>query len=130
MTNRECGEDENHYLAMSGYSFLLGLRFDMTIYRCCGSLSDIPAYAAYLKQLNSLYTKYADYILRGTFVDTEGFTSDNARVYAKAWRSAQGGMAFTLWNPTGEDQIVTLTGADGRKITLTVPAERATAMAL
>lgn len=130
MTNRECGEDENHYLAMAGYSFLLGLRFDMTIYRCCGSLSDIPTYAAYLKELNGLYTKYADYILRGTFVDTDGFTSDNARVYAKAWRSAQGGMAFTLWNPTDEDQAVTLTGADGRKITLTVPAERATAMAL
>ena len=34
MTNRECGEDEVDYKAMAGYSFLLGLRFDMTIFRC------------------------------------------------------------------------------------------------
>ena len=37
-TNRECGQDEDYYRAMAGYSFLLGLRFDMTVYRCCGSL--------------------------------------------------------------------------------------------
>ncbi len=131
MTNRECGEDEEHYKAMAGYSFLLGLRFDMTIYRCCGSLKDIPNYTAYLKELNGLYHAYADYILRGTFVDTDGFANDNPLVFAKGWRSADGKLAVTLWNPTGSDQQVTLT-PDGEAAgkTVVVPAEKATAVAL
>ncbi|HSK68168.1 MAG TPA: DUF6259 domain-containing protein, partial [Candidatus Limnocylindria bacterium] len=90
VTNRECGQDEEHYRAMAGYSFLLGLRFDMTIYRCCGSLSDIPNYTAYLKELNALYNQYADFVLRGTFVDTDGFTCSNPLVFAKGWRGAHG----------------------------------------
>lgn len=131
MTNRECGEDEDNYKAMAGYSFLLGLRFDMTIYRCCGSLRDIPNYAAYLKELNGLYHQYADYILRGTFVDTDGFTNSNRAVLAKGWKSASGDMAVTLWNPTGSDQQVTLTRNNGKYETaVIVPAERATAVKL
>jgi len=131
MTNRECGEDEVHYKALAGYSFLLGLRFDMTIYRCCGSLKDIPNYTAYLKELNGLYHTFADYILRGTFVDTDGFQNSNPLVFAKGWRSAAGAMAVTLWNPTGDDQEVVLT-ADGKTAgqEITVPAEKATAVLL
>ncbi len=131
MTNRECGEDETHYKALAGYSFLLGLRFDMTIYRCCGSLKDIPHYAAYLKELVGLYQTYSDYILRGTFVDTEGFSGSNPLVFAKGWRSAAGKLAVTLWNPTGCDQQIILTkeGATEGK-TVLVPAEKATAVLL
>lgn len=126
VTNRECGEDEMHYKAMAGYSFLLGLRFDMTIYRCCGLLSDIPSYTAYLKELNGLYEKYADYILRGTFVDTDGFSCSNSLVFAKGWRSASGGLAVSLWNPTGQDQQAELKLAGQESGTIvTVPAEKA-----
>ena len=128
MTNRSCGMDEVHYKAMAGYSFLLGLRFDMTIYRCCGSLSDIPNYAAYLKKICELYHKFADYILRGTFVDTDGFTSSNPLVLVKGWKGINGGMAATLWNSTGRDQQVTLCAEGGEVITVTVPAEEVTAV--
>ena len=128
MTNRSCGMDEVDYKAMAGYSFLLGLRFDMTIYRCCGSLSDIPNYAAYLKKICDLYHKFADYILRGTFVDTDGFTSSNPLVLVKGWKGINGGMAATLWNPTGRDQQVTLCAEGGEAITVTVPAEEVTAV--
>jgi len=131
VTNRECGEDEAHYKALAGYSFLLGLRFDMTIYRCCGSLKDIPHYAAYLKELNGLYHAYADFILRGTFVDSDGFTCSDPLVFAKGWRSAEGKLAVTLWNPTDRDRQVTLTPADGEEgRTVLVPAERVAAAAL
>ena len=57
---------------MAGFSFLYGLRFDMTIYRCCGSLRDIPRYAAYLKEISALYERYGDFLLRGRFVDGDG----------------------------------------------------------
>ena len=130
MTNRECGEDEVDYKAMAGYSFLLGLRFDMTIFRCCGSLSDIPNYAAYLKKICGIYQEFADYILRGTFVDTDGFTCSNPYVLAKGWKGVRGGMAATLWNPTGREQRVILRADGGEAKTVTVPAEEVAAMLL
>ena len=131
MTNRECGEDEKNYRANASYSFLMGLRFDMTIYRCCGTFKDIPHYAAYLKELNALYQTHADYLLRGRFVDTDGFTADNPLVRVKGWAGAKGGLAVTLWNPTGAPQRVILRDAEGKhEITLTVPAETASAAVL
>ena len=125
-TNRECGEDENHYRAMAGYSFLLGLRFDMTIYRCCGSLKDLPAYAAYLQQLNALYRTHAKHLLRGRFVDTDGFTTDNPYVLVKGWRADDGTLAVTLWNPTAHERRVTVTNtATGKATVVVLPAEMA-----
>ncbi len=129
MTNRECGQDEEAYLAIAGYSFLYGLRFDMTIYRCCGSLSDIPNYAAYLKKLNGLYAQFSEYILKGTFVDSEGITWDNKQVFMKGWRSASGKLAVTLWNPTDQDQTVEIESASG-KTRVTVAAQMADAAEL
>lgn len=127
-TNRECGEDEDHYRAMAGYSFLLGLRFDMTIYRCCGSLKDLPAYTEYLKELNALYHRYEKHLLRGRFVDTDGFTADNPYVYVKGWRAEDGTMAVTLWNPTAHERVVRITSeATGNVTRVVVPAEMATA---
>ena len=127
-TNRECGEDEEHYRAYAGWSFLLGLRFDMTIFRCCGSLKDIPRYAEYLKELNMLYRRYEKHLLRGLFTDTDGFTSDNAYVLVKGWRAEDGTMAVTLWNPTAHDRTVRVTcAATGRVTEITVPAEMAAA---
>ncbi len=130
MTNRECGEDENHYLAHAGQSFLYGLKFDMTIFRCCGKLSDIPRYLTYLQELTALCRKYADYLLRGRFIDNDGFTADNAKVFVKGWKGADGKLALTLWNPTGNDETVHVTGDDGSTVTVTVKAEKATAVML
>ncbi len=110
MTNRECGEDENNYLTYANHSFLYGLRFDMTIHRCCGSLSDIPNYAAYLKYINSLREKYSDFLLKGRFVDNEGFSIDNSEVLGKSYRSCDGRLVVALWNPTEKAQIVTVSG--------------------
>lgn len=127
-TNRECGEDEDHYRAMAGYSFLMGLRFDMTIYRCCGSLKDLPRYAAYLKELNALYHRYAKHLLRGLFVDTDGFATDDPYVLVKGWRAEDGTMAVTLWNPTAHDRTVTVTNTQtGETTVVNIAAEMAAA---
>ena len=130
MTNRECGEDENHYRAYAGYSFLLGLRFDMTIWRCCGSLKDIPNYAAYLKQLNAVSTEYAEFVHEGRFVDTDGFTASNPCVLVKGWRNAKNELGFTLWNYTDQAQTTRITSDDGQTIEVTVAPETATAARL
>ena len=130
MTNRECAQDEADYKALAGSSFLMGLRFDMTVYRCCGSLRDIPRYAAYLKKLTGLYKAFSDYILRGAFVDQDGLTNSNPYVKAKAWRGIHGGMAATLWNPTAKEQPVTLSGDGHQEIFVVLPPEEATAVLL
>ena len=130
MTNRECGEDENHYRAYASYSFLLGLRFDMTIWRCCGSFKDIPNYAAYLKQLNALSDEYAEYMLEGRFVDTDGFTASNPCVLVKGWKNAAGKLGFTLWNYTDQPQVTRITTDDGQTLEVEVAPESASAARL
>ncbi len=113
MTNREAGQDEVQYLQHANYSFVYGLRFDMTIYRCCGSLSDVPNYAAYLKRINDLRAQYSDFLLKGRFIDNEGFTLDNPAIVAKAYRAADGRIAVALWNAAAAAQNYCLTSAAG-----------------
>lgn len=103
-TNRESGQDESDYRNAVNRTVLYGLRFDMTIYRCCGTLSDIPNYAAYLKQINALRQEHADTLLRGRFVDEDGFRVDNENVRAKGFVGGRGQEAVVLWNPTDEPQ--------------------------
>lgn len=116
MTNRECGQDEENYRTLANYSFLYGLRFDMTIYRCCGTLSDIPNYAAYITRLNALRAQYGKYLLKGRFTDTEGFAIDNSQVTGKAYRSEDGELAVVLWNGSDKAQNYILRGENGRTI--------------
>ena len=123
MTNRECGEDEENYRTYANYSVLYGLRFDMTIHRCCSSLSAIPNYAAYLARINAFRAKYADYLLTGRFADNEGFTSGEPRVRAKSYRAADGSAAVVLWNPCGEALNVPVRFENGASGTLRLPAD-------
>jgi hypothetical protein len=102
-TNRECGEDEEDYLTKANYTFVYGLRFDMTIFRCRGTLSDIPHYAAYLGQLNRIRDEHSALLLEGTFVDDEGFELDNPSIVAKSYKAA-GRLAVVAWNPTSQGQ--------------------------
>lgn len=113
VTNRECGQDEDNYLLYANCSFIYGLRFDMTIYRCCGTLSDIPNYAAYLKRINNLRSQYSCYLLKGSFTDNEGFTLDNLRITAKSYRASDGTTAVAVWNSTSEAQSFSLRNKDG-----------------
>lgn len=123
MTNRECGQDEDRYLWNAGFTFLYGLRFDMTIYRCCGTLSDIPNYATYLKKINQLRKRYANTLLLGRFIDEDGIEWDQPQVRVKAYMAKDGEIGCALWNPTNTDAEVTVTFIDGDKVTVTVPAE-------
>ena len=101
--NRECGEDEDDYLTKANYTFIYGLRYDMTIFRCRGTLSDIPHYAAYLGKLNRIRDDHGDLLLEGTYVDDEGFELDNPSIVAKSYKAA-GRLAIVAWNPSSERQ--------------------------
>lgn len=123
MTNRECGEDEEDYRAKANYSFIYGLRFDMTIFRCCGTLSDIPDYAAYLKEINALRGRHAKHLLEGRFVDNEGFAVDNAAIRAKAYIADDGSLAVAAWNTSAAGESFTVAHRDGRIIPAALGAD-------
>ena len=120
ITNRECGQDESDYRNDVNRTALLGLRYDMTIYRCCGSLSDIPRYAAYLKKVNSLRSRHGDTLLRGRFVDEDGFTWSNHALRAKGYVGSNGQEAVILWNPTDDPADTDVSFDNGRKEQCTV----------
>jgi hypothetical protein len=110
MTNRNLGHDEENYRQKANYSFIYGLRFDMSIFRCCGSLSDIPEYAAYLKEINDLRARYQEFLLKGRFMDCDGFCLDNPVLVGKAYQSADARVAVALWNPSDCSQCYTING--------------------
>lgn len=107
LTNRECAEDETNFMTNANFTFTYGLRFDMTIFRCRGTLEDIPNYAQYLRELNRLRKTYAYLLLHGKFIDDDGVQLDNARVVAKAYQAGDE-LAVILWNPTDEPEIFTV----------------------
>jgi hypothetical protein len=113
MTNRELGKNERNYLNNANFSFIYGLRFDMSVFRCNGTLSDIPNYTRYITGLNRLREQYADYLLVGRFTDNEGFVLDHPAIKAKSYRSSQGKLAVAAWNPLQDSisfQIMTESG--------------------
>ena len=112
MTNRNIGHDEENFRDKANYSFLYGLRYDMSIYRCCGALSDIPNYAVYLKELNGLRARYQEFLLKGRFIDNEGFCLDNQDLAAKAYRAGDGRVAVVLWNKGDCSQCYSICGLE------------------
>ena len=64
---------------------LKGLVNDIEIYRCRGLIDETPVYQAYLKKVNDIRDKYADLLLAGTYRDTQGFTSTNREIEARAF---------------------------------------------
>lgn len=98
MTNRELGEDEEDMYDNINFTFIYGLAFDMTIYRCCGSMADVPGYAAYMKKIIELRKRYAKYLHYGKFIGDDGFTVDKGSIRAKAYKAADGSVGVALWN--------------------------------
>ena len=84
--------------ACFGYGFALQWRVDAMM-----SDTTDPMIAPYLKRLNQLRTQFADLLLDGRFVDNEGFTSENANVFAYSYLAGNR-MAITIWNSTNDPQ--------------------------
>lgn len=100
MTNRNMALDEEGYLDNCNYSFIYGLAFDLSIFRCAGTPQDIPNYTAYMKKLVALRKQYAGYFAHGTFVDEDGFSTAGAAFRQKAYLSEEGKLGVAVWNST------------------------------
>ena len=122
MTNRNMGHDEENYKQNINYSFVQGLAYDMTIFRCCGSLKDIPIYAAYMREKIALKKKYAKYFIYGTYIDTDGFTVDDSRILAKGYLAKDGTLAVAAWNMANEKVSFVIIGEKGNIVKAELPA--------
>lgn len=121
-TNRGLGMDEVNYRDNVNITFVYGLAFDMTIFRCCGRMSDIPNYAEYLKKIIALRKKYAKFLHEGRFIGDDGFTAD-PRVCAKAYRAADGSIGVAVWNLSHEPVVAKITNEAGRDFYVDLEAD-------
>jgi hypothetical protein len=65
-----------------------GLRSDVCVWRCQGTIADTPHYREYLGKVNALRTKHSQFLLEGIYLDTEPLQSSNPRIDARAFRSS------------------------------------------
>ena len=74
-----------------------------------------PAVAsAYMKAVGDFQRAHAKYLLRGKFVDDEGFTAANG-IVAKRFVAADGTSAVCVWNVTDKPVSVAIDGLGGPK---------------
>jgi hypothetical protein len=84
LTDREIRDDTDIERRVN-HAVLKGLRTDVEIYRCRKTIQEAPHYAGYLTRANRLRQKYADLLLEGRYVDTDGFAWDNPEIEARAF---------------------------------------------
>lgn len=104
MTNRESAMDETNLHDNINYSFIYGLAYDLSIFRCAGAPEDIPRYSEYLSEVLKLRKRYEKYFSYGKFVDEDGFdvSGDSSRVRNKAYLSDDGNLGVAVWNNSDE----------------------------
>ena len=100
MVNRNMALDEENMLDNCNYTFMYGLAFDLSIFRCAGTPEDIPNYTAYAAKLIALRKQWAKYFFHGLFIDEDGFTAANGVFRQKAYRAQDGGLGIAVWNDT------------------------------
>jgi len=66
-------------------NLLRGLRSDVELYRCRGTIADAPQYREYLGRANALRCKYGELFLEGTYCDTDYIQKSNAAVDARSF---------------------------------------------
>lgn len=106
MTDREIRDDTDIPRRVN-HALLKGLRSDVEIYRCRKTIAQTPTYAAYLALANQLRQTYAQLLLEGRYMDTLGFTCDNAQVEARAFVSGNR-MAVVVTQSHLEQATVTI----------------------
>jgi hypothetical protein len=77
--------DDNDIERRVNLNLLRGLRSDVELYRCRGTIADAPHYREYLGRANALRCKYGDLFLEGTYCDTDYVQKSNAVVDARSF---------------------------------------------
>ena len=75
-----------------------------------------------MKEIIEIRKKNADYLINGTFVDTDGFTVDHPAMRCKGYRAADGSLGVACWNTAEEAVTFTLSSEAGNSQTVTLEA--------
>ena len=113
VTNRGMSLDETGYIENINYTFIMGMSFDLTIFRCLGLPDEIPNYTAYMQRALELRRANPEHLIRGKFVDTDGFAADHPALRCKGYLASDGSLGVACWNTAGESVSFTLTGENG-----------------
>ncbi len=84
MTDRTMRDDSDAVRRVN-HTLLKGLRNNVEIYRCRDLIDKAPNFKKQLTAINKIREKYPDLLLRGIYRDTEGFSSANPAVQARAF---------------------------------------------
>ena len=121
MTNRNNALDETNYKDAINNSFVFGLAFDLSIFRCAGTPEEIPNYTAYMKTVISLRKQYGKFFHYGKFVDEDGIESDKKVFLQKAYVASDGTLGVAVWNRSDKEDTVTYTNvATGKQVSVTL----------
>ena len=112
-TNRNMAMDEKNYVENINYTFIMGLAYDLSIFRCLGLPSEIPNYTAYMQKALALRKENAKHLIYGTFVDTDGFKVDHPAMRCIGYVAEDGSLGVACWNTAKEAVTFTLSGDNG-----------------
>ena len=121
MTNRNNALDETNYKDAINNSFVFGLAFDLSIFRCAGTPEDIPNYTAYMKTIIALRKRYGKFFHYGKFVDEDGIGYDKKVFLQKAYVAPDGALGVAVWNLSNGTDTVTYTNVEtGKEVSVTL----------
>jgi len=103
------------------FALVMGFRFFFAVNWQHAPISHTPPeFRAYVRKVIALWSAHADPFLLGKFIDDEGMRCTNPALFAKAYRSTTR-FGVAVWNPTPDEQPLSITTADGQSLSWTSP---------
>lgn len=122
VTNRGMSLDETDYIDNINYTFIMGMSFDLTIFRCLGLPDEIPNYTAYMQRALALRRANPDHLIHGRFNDTDGFAVNAPEMRCISYVAKDGSIGVACWNTADKNVTFTLKGDNGTARTETMAA--------
>ena len=135
-TNRDGGYDETNYRHHAGFAMVNGFRFDMSVFRCRGSMANLPEYGQLLPKARALHRAADNVVLTGQYTHDDLYDLEACPVEHAGYVGADGRLAIVVWNPSSAAvecptptcglrlaSVQTLDGPATTTSTLTLPPE-------
>lgn len=98
-TNRDGGYDETAFRHHIGFAMLNGFRFDMSVYRCRGSMADLPNYAQILPRVRNLHRTADNLVMTGRYTHDDEYGLAADPLQHAGYLGSDGRLAVVTWNP-------------------------------
>ena len=123
MINNSVELDKNNMVDNINHSFVYGLAFDVPMPDGKNTTFDTEGYYRNVSQVITLRNQYAKYLLHGTFIDTDGGSTENKNIIMKTYCAADGGIAAAVWNTSKTKQEFQIKTSKGKLIDASLDAD-------